>query len=97
MKPTARLLALALLLVASGCDREENAPQQKAATEEDARASGGLSTQEMENQVQIMTPEEAAKLGIIDTTEAPPPSPSGPAAELPARPATPGALDSIQS
>lgn len=66
--------ALALSLGAAACDREESEPGAVPASD----AVDGLSREEIERQVEPMSPARAESLGIVDTTiRIEPPVPDG--------------------
>jgi hypothetical protein len=66
-----------LLLAAAGCER--GAGGEGASGTGDTTGIEGLSPEELQQQAQPMSREQAEQLGIVDTTEAAPPSPVSPA------------------
>ena len=71
------------LLLLGACDRGAGAGS--GAVEVDT-AVDGLSQEQLQQQAQPMSPEQAEQLGIADTTEAEQPSPVGPNATVPVVP-----------
>jgi len=66
--PHSRALVAALLLaaaVAGACKKEEPAPEGDAAA---GNVVDGLSRDQIQQQAEPMTPEQAEQMGIVDTT-----------------------------
>ncbi|MBW3628366.1 MAG: hypothetical protein KY464_03630 [Gemmatimonadetes bacterium] len=70
---------LAGLLLLAGCERGAGSGSAAAAD----TAADGLSQEQLQQQAQPMTREQAEQAGIMDTTEAEQPSPVGPDAAGP--------------
>ena len=77
----ARIAGMVLVLAVMGCDRDEGVAETGAVG--DSAAIDGLSPEQLEQQAQPMSREQAEQLGIIDSTEAAPPSPVGPGSVVP--------------
>ncbi len=59
------LLVMLVAVIVSGCDRDEPQPAPVVGGEPVAE---GLSPEEIRQQAEPMTPEQAEQLGIVDTT-----------------------------
>ena len=75
------IAGLMLSLALAGC--EGGAGETEEGAEGDTAGIGGLSPEELQQQAQPMSAEQAAQLGIVDTTEAAPSSPVGPGNAIP--------------
>jgi hypothetical protein len=62
---TVALLVLLAVTPVTGCDRDESQP---APVVVDEPVAEGLSPEEIRQQAEPMTPEQAEQLGIVDTT-----------------------------
>ena len=73
----AGIAAMLLLAGVAGC---ENGAEEggAAAAGDSAGTIDGLSPEQLQQQAQPMSSEQAEQLGIVDTTEAPPPAPVAP-------------------
>lgn len=71
---------LALLVAAAACDRGAGAGAE--GVDADTAGVEGLSQEELQQQAQPMSPEQAQQAGIVDTSKAPP-SPIGPQSSIP--------------
>ena len=71
----AGLAGVLLLAVAVAC---RGGAEGEGAAEGDTTGIEGLSPEQLQQQAQPMSHEQAEQLGIVDTTEAPPPAPVAP-------------------
>jgi hypothetical protein len=71
----AGLAGVLLLAVAVAC---EGGAESESAAEGDSTGIEGLSPEQLQEQAQPMSREQAEQLGIVDTTEAAPPAPVAP-------------------
>ena len=78
---------LAVAAVSAGCDREDDDSPAVAAPSGEAGAIEGLSREQISKQVQPLTPEEAERMGMVDTIVRP--DTSGGSSLSPVIPGTP--------